>query len=94
MIFGDKNIDKHAYIAGETIDNVEKYEYLGSLITWDNDCSEDIKQRIAETVKPLSCLKRMEKQQANNREQDQDSQGMRLKCAFAWFRNTEFKRSG
>ena len=61
MVFGDKNIDKHVHIAGRAIDNVEKYEYLGSRITWDNDCLEDIKQRIAKAVGPLSSLKLMEK---------------------------------
>ena len=30
-----------------TIENVEGFVYLGSLITWDNDCLKDIRTRIA-----------------------------------------------
>jgi len=33
IVFGNKNIDQNAHIEGEAIDNVEKYEYLGSRIT-------------------------------------------------------------
>jgi len=29
------------------IENVAEFVYLGSLLTWDNDCSKEIKRRIA-----------------------------------------------
>ena len=30
------------------IENVEEFVYLGSLLPWDNDCSKDVRTRIAE----------------------------------------------
>lgn len=57
MVFGDKNIDKNLEIAGNTIENVEKFEYLGSLLTWDNNCSEDIKRRIGKAAGAMASLK-------------------------------------
>ena len=43
MVFGDKHIDEEIQISDTIIENVEKYEYLGSMVTWDNDCSVEIK---------------------------------------------------
>ena len=34
-------------------ENVEEFMYLGSLVTWDNDCSKDIKHRIAKATGAL-----------------------------------------
>ena len=31
----------------EVIENVKKFVYLGSLLTWNNDCTKEIKRRIA-----------------------------------------------
>ena len=33
LVFGDRNIEKHVQIAGSTIENVEQFEYLGSLLS-------------------------------------------------------------
>ncbi|CAF2080138.1 unnamed protein product [Rotaria magnacalcarata] len=33
MVFGDRNIESSIQVAGEAIDNVEKFEYLGSPLT-------------------------------------------------------------
>ena len=57
MVFGDKHIGKKIQIADTTIENVEKFEYLGSVVTWDNDCSEKIKQRVNKAVGVMSSLK-------------------------------------
>ena len=43
MVFGERNINNHVQVAGETIENMEKFEYLDSLLTWDNNCSEEMK---------------------------------------------------
>jgi len=32
------------------IDNVNEFVYLGSLLTWDNDCSKEIKRRLDKAV--------------------------------------------
>ncbi len=34
-------------IRGRSIENVTEFVYLGSLLTWDNDCNKEIKRRIA-----------------------------------------------
>ncbi|CAF1527462.1 unnamed protein product [Adineta ricciae] len=57
MASGERNIDDSIEVAGETIENVERFEYLGSLLTWDNDCSEDIKRRIGKATDVLASLK-------------------------------------
>jgi hypothetical protein len=57
MVFGDRNIDNSIQVAGNTIENVEKFEYLGSLLTWDNNCSEEIKRRIGKATGTMASLK-------------------------------------
>jgi hypothetical protein len=57
MVFGDKNIDQQMEINGEHIENVEEFEYLGSLITWDNNCSEEIRRRINKATGAMASLK-------------------------------------
>ena len=36
------------------VETVEEFEYLGSLITWDNDCRKEIKCRIGKVYGALS----------------------------------------
>ena len=43
MVFGDRSIDDRIQVAGEIIQNLKKFEYLGSLLTWDHNCAEDQK---------------------------------------------------
>ena len=57
MVFGERNIDNNIQVAGETIENVEKFEYLGSVLTWDNNCSEEIKRRIGKATGAMASLK-------------------------------------
>ena len=57
MVFGDRNIETSIQVAGQTIENVEKFEYLGSLITWDNNCSDEIKRRIGKATGAMASLK-------------------------------------
>ena len=33
MVFGDRQIDQEIQVAGKSIENVEKFDYLGSLLT-------------------------------------------------------------
>ena len=56
MVFGERSIDDQIQVAGESIENVEKFEYLGSLLTWDNNCSEEIKRRIGKATGALASL--------------------------------------
>jgi len=50
MVFGSTKIDRHIELGGEDIENVEEFVYLGSLMSWDNDCSKDIKRRIGKAT--------------------------------------------
>jgi hypothetical protein len=57
MTFGDSNMDNSIQVAGNTIENVENFEYLGSLPTWDNNCSEEIKRRIGKATGAMASLR-------------------------------------
>lgn len=57
LVFGDRTIEKQMHIAGDVIENVEQFEYLGSLLTWDNNCTEEIKRRIGKSIGAMSALK-------------------------------------
>ena len=57
MVFGERNIEEAALMAGTTIENVDKFEYLGSLITWDNNCSDEIKSRVGKATGAMASLK-------------------------------------
>jgi hypothetical protein len=57
MVFGVRNIESRIQVAGNTIENVEKFEYFGSLLTWDNNCSEEIKRRIGKATDTMAALK-------------------------------------
>jgi len=38
-----KDISNYIELEGQVIENVEEFVYLGSLVSWDNECSKDIK---------------------------------------------------
>ena len=57
MIFGERNLDDTIQVVGKTIENVERFEYLGSLLTWDKNCSEETKRRIGKATGALASLK-------------------------------------
>ena len=57
MVFGDRNLGRSIQVAGETIEYVDKFEYLGSLLTWDNNCSDEIKRRIGKATSAMASLK-------------------------------------
>jgi hypothetical protein len=47
MVFGSKKMKNKIIIDGQFIENVESFVFISSLITWDNNCSKDIRARIA-----------------------------------------------
>ena len=57
LVFGRKEIDKKVEILNQEVENVEEFIYSGSVITWDNDCSKDIRTRIAKGKGMLENLK-------------------------------------
>ena len=47
MVFGQQNIDRELMVDNKQIENVQEFTYLGSILTWDNSSSKDIRTRIA-----------------------------------------------
>ena len=47
MVFGEEDSGEKVVIEGMTLESVNHFEYLGSLLTWDNNCSKDVDRRIA-----------------------------------------------
>ncbi len=45
MVFGQENIEEEMEIRGRSINNFTKFVYLGSLMTWENNCNKEIKRR-------------------------------------------------
>jgi len=50
MVFEKESLANMVEIDGMQIDNVNKFVYLRSLLTWDNDCSKEIKCRLDKTM--------------------------------------------
>jgi len=50
MVFGSTKIESHIELEGQAMENVKELVYLGILISWDNDCSKDIKHRIGKAT--------------------------------------------
>jgi len=44
LLVGKTDIEKPIVIRLEEIENVAEFDYLGSLITSENDCTKDIKR--------------------------------------------------
>jgi len=59
MVFGQENIIEELMINSTRIENVTEFVYLSSLLTWDNDCSKEIKRRIARATGAMAGLKKI-----------------------------------
>ena len=46
MIFGKEDIEQQIEVLNSRIENEKDFVYLGSVLTWDNGCSKDIRARI------------------------------------------------
>ena len=57
MVFSDRRIGQEIQIEDMSIENVDKVEYLGSLITWGNNCSEKIRRRIRKVAGTMASLR-------------------------------------
>ena len=57
MVFGDRKIEQEIQIGSKNVENVDKFEYLGSLITWDDNCSEEIRRRIGKATGAMASLR-------------------------------------
>lgn len=50
LVFGSELIEEQIKVGNEDLENVTELEYLGSLLSWDNDCGKEIKKRIAKAL--------------------------------------------
>jgi hypothetical protein len=66
MIFGDKDLTHRVMVDGEQLENVERFTYLGSNMTYDLDCKSEIKIRIAKGTAALKGLDTIWKSRAIN----------------------------
>ena len=57
MVFGDRKIEQKIQIGKKNVENVDMFEYLGGLITWDNNSSEEIGRRIGKAAGTMASLR-------------------------------------
>ena len=50
MVFGRETVEREIKVNGIAVECVQEFVYLGSLLTWDNDCSREIRRRIAQAT--------------------------------------------
>jgi hypothetical protein len=58
MVFGRESIEQNLQLGQTEVENVQEFVYLGSLITWDNDCSKEIKNRIGKASGAMTKLRK------------------------------------
>ena len=81
MVFGDRNIETSIQVAGQTIENVEKFEYLNSLLTWDNNCSdENQKETIGKAAGIMASLKNIWK---SKKRKNENKRKILTTCVFS-----------
>lgn len=64
MVFGNKEIEKKISVDGVELENVEKFTYLGSNMTYDLDCKKEISIRIAKSRANLKAMDKIWKSKA------------------------------
>jgi len=66
MVFGDKQISSIICTDGIELENVEKFIYLESNMTYDLDCSKEIAIRIAKAMANLKALDKIRKSKSDH----------------------------
>jgi hypothetical protein len=59
VVFGQEDIAEELLIGNLRIENVTEFVYLGSLLTWDNDCNTEIRRRIARATGVMAGFKKV-----------------------------------
>ena len=57
IVFRDRKIEQEIQIGSKNVENVDKFEYLGSPITWGNNWSEEIRRRIGKAAGIMASLR-------------------------------------
>jgi len=50
LVFGSEITEEKMKVGDKQLENVTEFDYLGSLISWDNDCGKEIRRRIAKAL--------------------------------------------
>lgn len=64
MVFGKREIEVPMKVGTEAIENVDEFVYLGSTLTWNNDCSVEINKRIAKATGVMAAFNNIWKSNA------------------------------
>ena len=57
VVFDDRKIGQEIQIGGKNIEDVDKFQYLGSLITWDNKCSKETRRQIGRAIGTMTSMR-------------------------------------
>jgi len=50
LVFGSETTKEKMKVRHKELETVTEFEYLGSLLSWDNDCMKRIRRRIAKAL--------------------------------------------
>ena len=65
MVFGREAMAHEIKIGDQQVENVKEFVYLGSLLTWDNDCTKEIKKEDSETKRSYGRVQQCMEKQTN-----------------------------
>ena len=57
VVFDDRKIGQRIQTGGKNIENVDKFQYLGTLIIWDNNCSQETRRQIGKAVGTVAFMR-------------------------------------
>jgi len=83
MVFGCRHIERHIKIDNRKLENVEKFVYLGSVLTWDNDCTKYVRARIAKAKSIMAGFNNIwSSKQISYKTKKQYHKSMCIQCRF------------
>ena len=89
-MFGDRKVEQEIQIGSKNVEKVDKFEYLGSQITWDNNCSEEIRRRMGKAAGAMASLRHVwNGKKLNHPEQTQNPDDMYLQRTPLRLRNLD-----
>jgi len=59
LVFRSETTEEKMKVGDKELENVTEFEYLGSLISWDNDCGKEIRGRIAKALGAMAGFKKV-----------------------------------
>ena len=65
MVFGREEMKNEIKVGDQKVENVKEFVYLGSLLTWDNDCAREVKEKVAKAKGVMLWFNNIWKKQTN-----------------------------